>query len=114
MLPAGLASETVIRLRGTGVADAHANTVVDFTSPAQSAIAGCSVQPMQGDESLLGRDSVTSRWQWFGPPDADVRSDDRIRYRGKDYEVDGSVQDWVDPTGAGLDHRFAYLKLVEG
>jgi hypothetical protein len=114
MLPAALASETVTRLRGTTSQNTHGNDVTSWASPGSLEIDGCSVQPVQGSEDLLTRDSVTSRWQWFGPLGSDVKSSDRIRHRGIDYEVDGSVQEWIDPTGSGLDHMVCYLKRIEG
>ncbi len=114
MLPAAIATQTVTRLRGSAGTDTHSNITVDWTSPGSLSISGCSVQPMDGAENLIGRDSVVSRWQLFLPEDADVTSADRITHKGITYEVDGSVQEWDDPTGAGLDHKVCFLRLVEG
>lgn len=112
MLPALIATETVVRLRATTTTDAHNNPVRSWSSPSSLTIDGCSVQPAEGDEYLLGREQITSRWKWFGPSDADVLSTDRLRHASVDYEVDGSVQLW--PDHAGLGHKWAYLKKVAG
>jgi hypothetical protein len=114
MLPTAVANQTVLRLRGSQVTDSHASTYTNWDSPATLTISGCSVQPVTGDEYNLGRESVTSRWNLYAPPGADLRSSDRIRHDGVDYEIDGSVQKWTDTTGAGLDHLFCLLKKVEG
>lgn len=113
MLP-WIASQTVTRLRGTATTDLYNNAGIDFANPDRLPIAGCSVQPVVGDEFNQGRDAITTRWNWFGPPDADVTSADRIEHKGAAYEVDGSVQQWDDTTGANLDYRSAVLKRVEG
>lgn len=112
MLPATIANETVTRLRGVSSTDAYNDSETDWSDPASLSISGCSVQPVQGDENLLGRESVVSRWTLFAPPDADIRSSDRIRHNGVDYDIDGSVQDW--PDIGGLAHRQALLRRVEG
>jgi hypothetical protein len=114
MLPPEIASEIVTRLRGIAGTDSHNNAWTDWDNPATATISGCSVQPLIGDEFNLGRESVTSRWNLWAPVDADLRSSDRIRHNGIDYEVDGSVQKWTDTTGNGWDHLFAILKRVEG
>lgn len=114
MLPSEIASETVVRLRGVSGTDSHADAYIDWDAPAVLSVAGCSVQPVAGDEYLLGRDSVTSRWNLWAPPEADIRSSDRIRHANVDYEIDGSVQKWTDTTGNGWDHLQMILKRVEG
>lgn len=108
MLPAALAVDIVTRLRGVEVEDEYRNTSLDWTDPDEVTMAGWSVQPVAGAEYLLDRDAVTSRWQAFGPEDADVTSLDRIRFAGDVYDVDGSVQRFKDPTGL-LSHTFFLL-----
>jgi hypothetical protein len=114
MLPPEVASQTVTRLRAPVATDTHGDAYTNWDSPVTLTISGCSVQPVTGDEYNLGRESVTSRWNLFAPPGADLRSSDRVRHDGVDYEIDGSVQKWADTTGAGLDHLFCLLKKVEG
>jgi len=112
MLPPEIATDVVYRLRGSVSPDAWGDSRVDWANPQSLTIEGCSVQPIPGDENVLTRDSVTSRWNLFLPLDADVRSSDRVRHRGVVYEVDGSVQEWPDFFGHG--YKIAVLKLVEG
>lgn len=112
MLPAAIATETIIRLRGVTYWDAYNDQHVEWSNPSQLTIGGCSLQPVQGDEVLLGRESVVSRWTLFAPPDADILSSDRVRHNGVDFEVDGSVQRWPDIGGLG--HLQILLRRVEG
>lgn len=113
MLP-WLADQTVTRLRATSSTDGYGDASANWTSPSSLDIAGCSVQPMIGEEILANRDAIVSRWQWFGPYDADVTGRDRIRFDSVVYEIDGSVQKWRDPTGSGLDHLTAILRAANG
>lgn len=113
MLP-WIASQTVTRLRGTSSTDGYNDAVVDFTDPDRLTIDACSVQPVAGDEFNQARDAITTRWKWFGQPDADVTSEDRIEFRGDVYDIDGSVLQWDDTTGSDLDYQSAVLKRVEG
>lgn len=112
MLPGAIARETVARLRGTPTDNGYGDTGIDWTNPVVLPIGGCSVQPVKGQEMLLDRDAVVSRWVLFAPLDADITSVDRIRHNGTDYEVDGSVQDWPDICGMG--HKQAFLRKAVG
>jgi hypothetical protein len=107
-----IAVQTVVRLRGAPSTDAYNDAETDWSDPASLPISGCSVQPVQGDENLLGRESVISRWTLFAPPDADIRSSDRVRHNGVDFDIDGSVQDWPDLFGLG--YKQCLLRKVEG
>lgn len=111
MLPS-IATETVTRLRGAVSTNAHGDEVVSWASPGAAQIVGCSVQPVQGEELTIGRDAVVSRWLLYAPLTADLKSSDRIRHNGNDYDIDGSVQDWPDIFGLG--HRTCYLRRVDG
>ena len=111
MLP-GIANETVIRLRATATDNGYGDSGLDWTAPATLSIEGCSVQPLDGQEVLLDRDAVVSRWKLYAPLTADITSTDRIRHRGVDYEVDGSIQDWPDIFGMG--YRQAILRKAVG
>ena len=111
MLPSHLAKQTVVRLRGEVTTDDWDNDSIDWSGPDRLTIEGCVFQPLAGDEFNESRDAITTRWDWFGPPDADVLSTDRLEYRNIAYEIDGSVQ---EPQGLGLDHKRAVCKRVEG
>lgn len=114
MLPASLATQSVVRLRAGVVTDGYGDDVADWSSPTSQTISGCLLTPVQGGEFLQARDAVVTRWQWFGPADADVTSADRLQYADATYEVDGSVEDWPDPTGSGLAYRSCYLRRSDG
>lgn len=114
MLPAMIATDVVVRVRGIVEDDTHHNSTVDWDNPDRLTIHGCSVQGQLGTESLGGRDTVTWAFTWFGNPDADVVAYDRIEFDGRTYDVDGPVVPMHDPTGLGLDHKMAKLTLVEG
>ena len=112
MLPAEIASETVVRLRGVLTTNGYDDQVIDWTNPAAASISGCSVQPAAGQEIQLDRDAIVSRWTLYAPLTADIQSTDRIRHNGQDYEIDGSVQDWPDMFGLG--HRQCFLRKAVG
>lgn len=114
MLPEAIANQTVTRLRGSSGSDGYGDSGTNWTDPARLVITGCSFQPQQGQEFLTDRSAVVSRWQWFGPPDADVLSNDRLEVGGVTYDIDGSVQVWTDTTGNGLDHKFALCRRTDG
>lgn len=106
-LPA-IATQTVTRLRATdGAPDTHGNVTQTWTD--SLTIEGCEVQPAPGSEYNDGRQTVITRWQWWGPIDADVESEDRIVFDDETFEVDGSVMKWPKV----LPHKTAVLKRVE-
>lgn len=69
-------------------------TRLDWANAARTTVAGCSVQPEPGSETLDGRDSVTSRWRLRGPADMAITSYDRVEVGGDSFEVAGDVQRW--------------------
>jgi len=111
-LPTEIAIDTVTRVRATTTTDSHGNEIRSWATATTSDIVGCSMQPEDGSEIILGREEVVSRWQLFLPPNADLLPSDRVRFEGITYEVDGSVQKWPDIGGLG--HKSCLLKLVEG
>lgn len=110
-LPSELATKTVTRLRGTSAPNAYGDATTSWTSPARLTIEGCAFQPEDGQEILADRTAVISRWRWFGPPEADVRSSDRLEVDGIAYDIDGSVQKWDDPD---LGHQVALCRRADG
>lgn len=110
MLP-DLELRTVTRLRGQPADNGYGDSVIDWTDPDRLDIDDCSFQPKQGEEILTDRSAVISRWRWFGPSDADVKSADRIEVDGITYDIDGSVQ---NPRGLGLDHKTAMCRRADG
>jgi hypothetical protein len=111
MVLPGVATQAVYRLRGTEVTDEWQGKTFDWSNPDRKKITGCTFQPLVGDEFNEGRDAIVTRWEWFGPPNADVLSTDRIEFEGIAYDVDGSVG---APKGLGLDHKHAVCRRVDG
>jgi hypothetical protein len=107
--------KTVTRLRATTAVE-RGDTVYVWDSPATLDVAGCVFQPIPAEEiqrDRENRDAVIRRWRLITPPGVDITEHDRVRVDGTDYDVDGSVQRWVGPTGA-LAHDEIELKRVDG
>lgn len=111
MIP--FATQTIDRLRATVTVDARNNAVEDWETPDVLSIEGCNVQPGMTMEELVNRDTTLIQWTVLAPPDADVRPNDRIDYRGIEYEIDGMPAAQPSPTGA-LNHLVILLKRWEG
>lgn len=119
MLP-GFARDTVTVQRAT-VVEERGTTRLDWSNPAETVVAGCSVQPMAGDEKFTAgsqegggrRDAVITRWKLYAPPGIDLLARDRVVHAGVAYQIDGSPQRWPSPSGA-LSHVTALLFEVEG
>ena len=110
MLPTAIANQTVIRLRGVLGEDEYGNQIIDWTSPDQEVIPGCSVQPDPAAEYTDTREEVLTRWRFWGPATADILHTDRILAAGVMYIVDGSVQTW---SQLGLAHTTCLLRALE-
>lgn len=55
-------------------------------------ITDASVQPEAGAEEAAGdRELVTSRWRLFAEGRPDLSDDDRVRWMGHDYQIEGAV-----------------------
>lgn len=103
-------TETVEVLAGSSTTDRYHNTVTDWTTPTATAVAGCRMVPVPGDEVL---DRVTRRWVLYAPLGTALTAASRIRYGGVVYDVTGEVRRWRSPTGR-LAHLEADLERVEG
>jgi hypothetical protein len=102
-----LGPHTVTVLRYGTTQDRFGNDVRSGT-PTQVTVTGCSVQPLEGDEQTVNRDTVVSRWRIWAPPATDLTAADMVRFDGDDYEVDGEVQRWA--FGTSQDHVTALLQ----
>lgn len=101
-----LGTDTITVLRATpGAEDDFGNPTSGV--PVGTTVLGCSVQPIEGDEATVGRDTVVSRWRVWAPVGTDLKATDRVRYDGDVYEVDGEVQRWDSGT---LPHVTALLR----
>lgn len=102
-------TETVTRLRGTATEDRYGAQVVDWTDPAELAIAGCAVAPRDAEEdNAAGRQAVIRGFNVYAPEGTSVLPTDRLRVRGEVHEVHGQPGVWVDPwsdVAAGVEIR---------
>jgi hypothetical protein len=97
---------TVLRA-SAGSDNPYGNQDRDWTTATETQVTGCSVQPVQGDEVTVGRDTVVSRWRLYAPDGTDILASDRVRFEGDVYEVDTEVQRWDFPP---LSHITALLR----
>lgn len=103
-----LGPHTVTVLRGTSAPSEYGNTTsTDWSNPTRTEVPGCSVQPAPATAYTVDRDTFTTRHQVYMPPDTDVRSNDRVEWRGDTYDVDGDVLRWDFP---GLSHLVVNLR----
>lgn len=96
MLPS-FANDTIVVLRPALVEDSRHNLISGDVE--RHTITGCSVQPGATDEDMHMRDTVTTRWTAYLPPNADIQAADRVEWAGRTYLVDGEPERWVSPTG---------------
>lgn len=89
----------------------------DWDNATETAANRCLVTPLQGDELVAAgganRTGVEMLWKLFLPPGVSITAQDRVRFRGVDYEVHGEPMRWPSPSRA-LDHTEVYLKRWEG
>ncbi len=109
----GFHRDTVTVLDAALVADGYENQVPDWSTPTETTVEGCRLQPERGADYTVDREAVTTRWRLFAPADAPIQDTSRIRHNGVVYDVDGSVERWPSPTGA-LAHIEALLRRAEG
>lgn len=69
-------------------------TELDWDAATRKQSDGWSVQPAPSDEFTIDRDTFTTRWLAYGPPDVDVSAFDRIEWQGDSYDIDGDVLRW--------------------
>ncbi|MEV8134297.1 hypothetical protein [Microbacterium aurantiacum] len=93
------ASLTVVRLRYP-VRDDYGVEVPDYSAtPTEAVIEGCWYEPTSSAESRDGRSAVRTGYTIDAPADVDVRSTDRIRIAGVEYDVEGDPLAVPSPTG---------------
>ena len=91
-----LGAHTITVLRAPLVEDDYGNSEPDWSAATSHDVSGCSVQPAQGTEATVGRETIVLRWQVYAPAGTDVTATDRVTYAGETYDVDG-VQAWDFP-----------------
>lgn len=112
MLPSFM-RQTIIRIR-PGVKTLRGSDIPDWNNVTRMTIKGCSVQPASTSLSQDGRvlalsDGLTA----YLPPNADVKSGDRIEYAGEIYTITGAPRVWPSASG-GLDHIQLNLERWQG
>lgn len=92
--------ETITRIRPVPVLDPYSGEVTGstWTNAPEFPIEGVAVEPRPSSETPeVDRNSVTSGYTLYLPPDTDITSADRVRVRGVEYEVEGDPGDWHNP-----------------
>jgi len=102
-----LGPHTVTIRRATTTEDAYGNPTRNWATATATVVPGCSVQPVEGDEQTVGRDTVVSRWRLFAPDGTDLLASDRVEHGGQTYEVDSEVGRWDFPP---MSHLSALLR----
>lgn len=96
-------TETVTRLRGVAVNDPYSGepTGTDWETPDELDIRTLApAEPRPSSEPVQeARNAVTSGFTLYLPTDADVTARDRMRVRGRVYDVLGDPTLWL---GAGV------------
>lgn len=105
-----LGRHTAMILRGRGT-DAHGDPLPG--DPDEFEVTGTSMQPASSTEVIDAGDQVISLWDWFVPPNTDVRATDQVRFRGDLYDVDGDPQPLDDERGRPH-HLEVRLRRVTG
>lgn len=88
------------RLRGVTVAGDYGNPAsIDWTEATLNKLdMPCEFQPeadLSGSsEDVVQQQRTESHWRLFLPAGTDITAQDRWRFDGVDYEVDGDVKHW--------------------
>lgn len=105
---------TIDFIQGEPASDYGTATVMAWSRPRLVATVRASVQPIHADEVLTDRNAIVTRWQAWIPVTEGLSELMRVRHRGIAYEIEGSIQQWPDPVGVGLDHMTFYLRRADG
>lgn len=74
----------------------------------------CSFQPVSSKEDLVSQQRVESTHLARLEPNADITAVDRLRYRGRDYTVDGEPLEWMETDGSTRHHWKTFCKRITG
>lgn len=112
MFPFG---ETVQVLSSSSTTDAYNNTVEDWATPTETAVADVAVEPRPSTEDNRdARNAVTSGFTLYMPAGSVVTAKNRIRVRGDDYAVDGEPAEWRNPFTGWEPGLVVQTKRMEG
>lgn len=70
------------------------------------------LRPLQGSETIAGRDAVTTRYRMFIPRTITITSFDKITINGTEYDVEGEPE--PHSIGGRLHHYEVIVKRVAG
>lgn len=117
MIP--FAFHTVERLRGVLVVDEGNTERIDWETPDTEVISGANVQPIgtgaaTTERETADRNTLIDRWVLYAPPTADIRFEDRIRYKGAVYHVDGEPKMWPNPIDGSDAYQEVRLRRDRG
>lgn len=104
-----LGSETLAIVRGSTTTDPFGDVTGTVT---EIPVEGCSVQPRGSSENTDLRNTVISGYTVWAPAGSDVRSTDRLRWRGQMYAVEGDAGLWTDDAGAEHHIQFAIQRVT--
>jgi hypothetical protein len=107
------AQDTVVVIRAARVTDAYNNVTLDWDDAPEHDEPGCRWQPAGGESLHIRRDGLVINAALHAPPNADIEEDDRIRFNGTTYEIEGPIDLWRGVTG-DLAHLEIALKTVKG
>jgi hypothetical protein len=85
----------------------------DVYEDRERSVSHCNMQPVSSAEENDDRTQVVTRWRLAGPPDMGLTATSRVRWHGREYEVEGEPGVHYS-FGGLLDHTEAVLEVVTG
>lgn len=71
---------------------------------------GLSIQPVGSSETHALGTTGTQAWDIYAPPGFPTTSDNVIRWRGLELQVDGELQEWIDEEPGTVEYVGGRLK----
>lgn len=107
--------DTGTRLRGVTVPGEYNNpSSIDWTEATLGKLdLPCEFQPESVTEDVVQQQRVVVQPEGWFYPTADIKAADRFRYRGDDYEVDGTPKLW-SPHGRDHHLHVKFLRVTGG
>ena len=97
-----------------GSIEERGEQVEDWSTASRVSVAGCSVQPGNGDRDFEHSDGVTADYTVYLPPDAPVHRRGRMELPTTDGEfvLEGEPEPWI--FGLSTDHIRVRLRRRDG